>query len=232
MSFSRKYIYFFLVGILVLFVILFWIFFNIKKDFEYFEFQNLEIFFDATAKASLNSYARANSFITNWSYFGKTSTGYFPAWVFIQNNKKFSPIERGDPNLSYVVKSINWDITITPAWEWSDVNTEEQYTNISAFQAWPLIASWGVLQDFWGSWHANSDHERTILGIWKKRKMVFIFTQKISLTTAFKKISQKFPDEQFALINLDWWPSTAYFLNDATAFNTTEKLPIIFRFSR
>lgn len=204
-----------------------------------------DVFYNSWATKSIMEYYTPWSIILNGSYFGTTEFGaYYPAglweweniaccWLYLDNphgtgvSISTTP-NYDDPNLSHIVwTSSSWSILIFPrenlkrnAWPYKN-----------AFQAWPLVLSGNILQDFWKSWHAHEAHERTLLWTTKSGKVYFfISTEKISLDNVWHEIlaTWQFQDDPITVVNLDGWPSTAYY-DGLYWFRSDAKLPIIFR---
>ena len=164
--------------------------------------------------------------VVNGSYFWQTSTGtYFPAGLWKSEGVVSSKTDFSDPNLSHIVTYTNSG-NIVAIEANSDFIEGKCPMGCVAFQAWPLIASDRILVANNGSWHAQGKHERTILGIQDAHTpIIFIFTEKISLTEAGEKILGKYPNVT-DLINLDGWPSTA-FKTQIASFRWDKILPIV-----
>lgn len=198
-----------------------------------------EIFYDSQASKSVKEYYTSGSMVINGSYFWKTASGlYYPAWLwedtkhacchlFLDDGTDISTQPNSeDPNLSYIVWiSDTQNIKIFPRERFKENAWPYKYS----FQAWPLVLSGNVLQDFSRSWHANEPHERTLIGKTQSGKIFFFtFTRPIELAEVWKVIYSSFRDDPITLLNLDGWPSTAYY--DGTyGFNEHAKLPIIIR---
>lgn len=195
-----------------------------------------EVFFDSRATHTARELYTSGSTMINGSYFGQTDSGvYYPAGLWIEKWKQSYSLEQSDPNLSHVVLYRPYGDSLTIV---ANSETSEQIpmciqnpAGCTAFQAGPLVLSGGILQDFWDSWHARESHERTLIGKTQSGKVYFFVSpQKISLTQAGKEIwsDPRFQNDPITLLNLDGWPSTAYF-NGTHGFRENKKLPIFFR---
>lgn len=198
-----------------------------------------EIVYDPQATHSVKEYYESGTFILNGSYFWTTASGwYYPAGLWRHPTKSCctfsldtgSPIPSGlnldDPNLAYVVwVSIDNSVTIIPRESFQESTGSYRYT----FQAGPLVLSGNMLQAFPHSWHANESHERTLMGKTDSGRIYFfVFTEPKTLSEVGKSIQTEFSHDPITLINLDGWPSTAYY--DGTyGFRENENLPIILR---
>ncbi len=204
-----------------------------------------DVFYDSWAAKSIKEYYISWSIVLNGSYFGVTDFGaYYPAglweweniiccWLYLQNphgtGANISTVpDYSDPNLSHIVGvSLSWWVNIFPRSELK--RNAWPYKN--AFQAWPLVLSGNILQTFWDSWHANWQHERTLLGV-TKNWLVYLFVSidEVSLSEVGQKILElaEFRDDPITVINLDGGPSTAYY-DGRNWFRENVKLPIIFR---
>lgn len=192
-----------------------------------------EILFDSWANQSLYTAYETWSIVINGTYFWYTPMGiYYPAWLWIENGIEKSPMNMSDPNLSHIVFLSLGALMITPNEVWVK-SLDGCYKTIwcRAFQAGPLVLSGNILQSFPESWHANGPHERTL--IWKTesgKTYFFVFRKPRSLTEVADIIIQddRFTSDPITLLNLDGWPSTAYY-DGKNWFRENEKLPIIFR---
>ncbi len=211
----------------------------VKHDFFVFDVsKGFEMFYDSGATKPISEYYKSGSIVFNGSYFGWTRPGeYYPAGYW-EIDKKVLNIPKlwkmtypifDDPNITHIVWFSGTDMKIFA--------NEEYKRNAGpydlGFQAWPLVLSGNILQNFWDSWHANGKHERTLLGKTKSGKiLVFISTSPISLSDVWQRIlaDKRFIRDPITLLNLDGWPSTAFF-DGKNGFRQNKKLPIIFRFS-
>lgn len=200
-----------------------------------------EVLYDSRASREIHEYYTENTIVINGSYFWKTQSGvYYPAWYWespshtccvmdIWWDTRISTVPNfSDANLSHLVW-VNWkNIKIFPREEFK----ENAWPYDFAFQAWPLVLSGNIVQDFWNSWHAHEKHERTLIGKTRQGKIYFfIFPEKVSLNEVGEKIRITFENDPITLLNLDGWPSTAYF--DGTRwFREDARLPIIIRIKR
>ncbi len=171
--------------------------------------------------------------VLNGSYFWLLKSGViYPAGLWIENKATLFPLDISDPNLGYVVSYTSYKNTleIRKNSESKDQIDSCIFTSSEcfAFQAWPLVLSGNILQDFWESWHAYGKYERTL--IWKTKSgkiFFFVFPKKISLTDVAQDIlwNVLFQKDPLTLLNLDGWPSTSYM--DARSYvHPDEKLPI------
>lgn len=198
-----------------------------------------EIVYDPHATHSVKEYYISGSVILNGSYFWTTASGsYYPAglwehpWstcctLFPEDANPISTVPNfSDPNLSYIVGvSSGGVISIFPR----EALKRNAWPYTYAFQAWPLILSWNILQSFWDSWHANEPHERTLIGKTNAGKIYFfIFTEPKTLNGVGKSIQKDFSHDPITLLNLDGGPSTAYY-DGIHGFRENEKLPILIR---
>ncbi len=210
---------------------------TMHEDFFVFEATHgFEIFYDSWATKSIQEYSMSGSIVLNGSYFGWTKPWeYYPAGYWEKNGqigvipelwKQFFPIY-DDPNITHFV----W-------FSWSEIKIFENNTfkeNAGpydfAFQTWPLVLSGNTLQSFGYSWHANEKHERTLIGKTKSGKIYFFVSSfPRSLREIWEKILQddRFTQDPIIVLNLDGWPSTAYY-DGKNGFHSDKKLPIIFR---
>lgn len=198
-----------------------------------------EIFYDSGATKTIQEYYETGSVVLNGSYFGWTTSGeYYPAWLWIEHHILQHPIEQHDANISHMVfyRDYGNSISIIPNSE-SKLEIPRCLDNRAgciAFQAWPLVLSGNILQDFGFSWHANEPHERTL--IWKTQSgkiFFFISTTPITLRDAGDIIlkDSRFTIDPITVLNLDGWPSTAFF-DGVDWFRRDKKLPIIFRIKK
>lgn len=192
---------------------------------------HFEILYNSWATKSVKEHYAPGSIVLNGSYFWKTSTGYlYPAWLWIKNGKQYMPPQKDDPNLSHVVIISYGPISILPNWESQQkIDACIGVEGCLAFQGWPLVLSGNILQDFGGSWHANEPHERTL--IWRTRSwrlFFFVFSRPKTLSEVGTMIAKVFDNDPITLLNLDGWPSTAFY-DWKNGFREDEKLPIIFR---
>ena len=195
-----------------------------------------DILYDSGATKMVREYFSSGSIIINGSYFWKTSSaGIVPAWLWIENWIEKYPLRTDDPNLSHVV--IVSGSTLEIPW-----NQEAKISLAScllsyscdAFQAGPLVLSGNTLESFSDSWHTSGVYPRTLIGMTRSGKTYFfIFTTPISLHDVWEKIIQddRFTRDPLTLLNLDGWPSTAYFDGEQW-FRANEKLPIIIRIKK
>lgn len=210
---------------------------TVKNDFFVFDASNgFETFYDSGATKSISEYYKSGSLVFNGSYFGWTHPWeYYPAgyWEIDKqmihlswNWRKSLPVY-DDPNITHFVWLSGSEIHI---FENSKFNENAGQYDF-AFQAWPLVLSENMLQNFGESWHANGKHERTLLGRTKSGKVfIFISTLPVSLSEIWRKIraDNRFMYDPITVINLDGWPSTAFF-DGKNGFNSNKKLPIIIR---
>lgn len=198
-----------------------------------------EIVYDPNPSKTIKESYISGSVILNGSYFWMTASGsYYPAglwehpWstcctLFPEDANPISRVPNlSDPNLTYIVGvSSGGVISIFPR----EAFKRNAWPYTYAFQAWPLILSWNILQSFWDSWHANEPHERTLLGVTISGKTYFfVFTTPKTLLEVGKTIQQQFLYDPITLLNLDGWPSTAYY-DGIHGFRENEKLPILIR---
>ncbi len=206
-------------------------------DFFVFEAKNwFEIFYDSGATKSIWEYYITGSIVLNGSYFGWTKPGeYYPAWVWIENKKIKYPQMNSDPNITHMLFYMNYGNRVSMI---KNSDTAQMIpiclqnpAGCIAFQAWPLVLSGSILQKFWESWHANSKHERTLIGKTQSGKIYFfVSTLPRSLWEIWEKIleDERFNRDSITVLNLDGWPSTAYF-DGKNGFHLDKKLPIIIR---
>ncbi len=203
-----------------------------NPDFLVFEAKNdFDELYDSGATKSVKELYTPGSVMLNGSYFWLTDSGaYFPAWLWIEDGRKFSEMRTDDPNLSMVVSKCGtqWHIDSNDSWwKWLCKNW---YTY--AFQAWPLVLNKGwVASSFSGSWHADASHGRTMMRLTHDNRIYFfIFPKKVSLRMAWEAImkSHQFERTDIDVVNLDGWPSTAYF-DGNVGFNENSKFPIVIR---
>lgn len=205
-----------------------------------FEAKNgFEIVFDSGTTKTVSEYHTSGSIILNGSYFWVTEKRvYYPAGLWVENGIEKSPMNMTDPNLSHIVYKNNWGIYIYPNHYWVS-KTKSTWSFIdgqfsaedSAIQAWPLVLSGNILQPLWDSWHARGPHERTLIGKTQSGKVYFfIFEKPVTLPQVADIIVQddRFAIDPITLLNLDGWPSTAYY-DGENGFRENAKLPIIFR---
>ncbi len=191
-----------------------------------------EIFFDSGATHTARDYYLSGSTVINWSYFWLTDSGvYYPAGLWRSGIVELSPAIFDDPNITHVVRISRTEpqsVTIFPN---KDLLYTKWGSGDDAFQAGPLVLSGGIVQDFWQSWHALWAHERTLIGKTESGKVYFFVSRKqISLSQAGDIISRNplFQSDRIIVLNLDGWPSTAYF-DGVRGFHEDKKLPIFFR---
>lgn len=171
--------------------------------------------------------------VLNGSYFWLLKSGApYPAGLWIENETILFPLDISDPNLGYVVSYTPHKNTLEIRKNSESKNQIDSCIRNSsecfAFQAWPLVLSGNILQDFWESWHAYGKYERTLIGRTKSGKIYFfIFPKKISLTDVAQDIlwNDLFQKDLLTLLNLDGWPSTSY-MDTSGDFHSDEKLPI------
>ena len=204
-----------------------------------------DISYDSWAVKTIKEYYASWSVVINGSYFGVTDWGvYYPAGLWESEstvcctmylsrpNGWWIPIDTStngsDPNLTFVVGiSANGEVKIFPR----EALKGNVWPYKNAFQAWPLVLSGGILQDFWRSWHAQEKHERTLMGkTFSGKILFFIFTDKVTLGEVGEIISKdpRFTRDPVTLLNLDGWPSTAYY-DGVRGFREDVRLPIIFK---
>jgi len=192
-----------------------------------------DILFDSWATREIRDYYESWNTVINGSYFWYTHMGmYYPAGLWIENGIEKSPMNMSDPNLSHIVFLSLGALMIAPNEVWVH-SLDGCYHTIwcRAFQAGPLVLSGNILQSFPDSWHASGPHERTLIGKTESGKVYFIiFRKPRSLTEVADIIVQddRFTTDPITLLNLDGWPSTAYY-DGKNGFRENEKLPIIFR---
>ncbi len=210
---------------------------TMREDFFVFEAKNwFETLYDSGTTKSIQEYYMSGSIIFNGSYFGWTKPWeYYPAGYWEKNGqmgiipelwKQLLPIY-DDPNITHFVWLSGSEIKIFK----NNRFKENAGPYDSAFQAWPLVLSENTQQKFWNSWHANWKHERTLIGITQSGKIYFfVSTLPRSLWEIWEKILQdnRFIKDPITVLNLDGWPSTAYF-DGRNGFHTDKKLPIILR---
>lgn len=195
-----------------------------------------EILFDSWATQPVRDYYESWSIVINWSYFWYTPMGiWYPAWLWIENGIEKSPMNMSDPNLSHIVFLSMGALMVTPNEVWVQ-SLDGCYKTIwcRAFQAGPLVLSGNILQPFHDSWHANGLHERTLLGKTQSGKVYFfLFEKPVTLSEVGDVVVQdsRFQNDPITLLNLDGWPSTAYY-DWENGFRENEKLPIIFRINK
>ena len=204
--------------------------------FRFFSASDFDILYDSWATRSVRDLYTTGSTLINGSYFGVTASGvYFPAWLWMTEGKTFSDLMTDDPNLTHVISQCDrkWSIISNEAWLKSFCTS--WYAR--AFQAGPLVINeWQIAWDFGNSWHASGKYERTLLGLDHATGQMyfFVFSSGVSLKEASKNI---LADPLFSaqnsldVINLDGWPSTAYYDGEKW-FRENEKLPIIFRIKK
>ena len=203
-----------------------------NPDFLVFEAKNgFEVLYDSGATKSLEDLYAPGSIILNGSYFWLIDSGvYMPAWLWIEDGKKFSEMRTDDPNLSMVISRCDTHWSINNNYSWNKRYCANWWKSV--FQAWPLVLNeWLIASSFSGSWHANWFHERTMMGLTHDNEVFFfVFTKKVSLRMAWEAImkSHQFAHTDIDVVNLDGWPSTAYF-DGNTGFNENSKLPILIR---
>lgn len=210
---------------------------SIEMQYQVYEVKNgIEIWFDERAEKEIQEYYVTGSVVINGSYFGiNNSWSYYPAWLWVNNGVISNPLHTDDPNLSFAVFLTQSGVSIienshTEGWIASCL----AMTGCTGFQAGPLVLSGNVLQGFWKSWHANGKHQRTLLGLTNSGKVyIFVFPYKISLSEVWSIIQNdaRFIADSLTLLNLDGWPSTAYY-DGVHWFEKDKKLPIIFRIYR
>lgn len=193
--------------------------------------------------ASMNIAHRYSSWcqlVVNGSYFGWTRAGeYYPAWAWIINGQYMTPPPiwklsirspfvpvYDDPNITHFVGFSGSQMQIFAN---RDFQKNPRLYDF-AFQAWPLVLSGGVIEDFWRSWHAREKHERTLLGKTQSGKIFFFVS---TLPRTLDEVgSLIFDDERFShdpitVLNLDGGPSTAFF-DGKIWFHSNKRLPIVF----
>lgn len=194
-----------------------------------------EILFDSGATKKVSEYYTSWSIVINGSYFWVTESWvYYPAgyWEIARQPivipdiwKQTNPVYN-DPNITHFVGITGSAIDIFSNKEY--YGWPEIYD--SMFQSWPLVLSGNILQPFSDSWHARGPHERTLLGKTQSGKVYFfIFEKPVSLTEVADIIvkDDRFTIDPITLLNLDGWPSTAYY-DGENGFRENAKLPIIF----
>jgi hypothetical protein len=210
-----------------------------EPDFQYFEAsRGFDISYDSGATRSIREYYTSGTVILNGSYFGWTVPGeYYPAWLWIDHTVEKYPLQLDDPNLSHVVAQCGQELRIIANITWQKSPCKE---SIFAFQAWPIIAlnSINVYQfpaeyHIQKSWHTDEKHARTILWYDTDTHQIFffVFTTSVSLQWAGEHILAHpafHYRENLTLLNLDGWPSTAYY-SGQWWFHSDKKLPIIFK---
>lgn len=194
--------------------------------------RGFEIFFDSGATHTAWDYYISGSIVINGSYFWVTDSRiYYPAGLWKSGIIELSPAIFDDPNITHVVRishSEPQSMTIFP-------NKHLLYmkwgSGDDVFQAGPLVLSGNILQDFWDSWHANWEYERTLIGKTESGKVYFFVSRKrLSLTEVGEqiRIDPRFQHDPITVLNFDGWPSTAYF-DGIRWFREDKKLPIFFR---
>jgi Phosphodiester glycosidase len=195
-----------------------------------------EVFFDSGTTHTARDIYTPGSTVINWSYFWVTDSGvYYPAGLWIEKWKQSYSLEQSDPNLSHVVLYRPYGDSLTIV---ANSETSEQIpmciqnpAGCTAFQAGPLVLSGGIIQDFGKSWHANESHERTLMGKTQSGKVYFFISrQQLSLTEVGEQIARdpRFQQDPITVLNLDGWPSTAYY-DGIHGFREDKKLPIFIR---
>lgn len=208
-----------------------------SADFYLFEATHgFEIFYDSGATKSIQEYYQTGSIVINGSYFGGTKPGtYYPAGLWIENKKIKHPQMNNDPNITHTIFYMNYGNSVSII---KNSDTIEMIpiclqnpAGCFAFQSWPLVLSGNILQNFWDSWHANSKHERTLIGKTQNGKIYFfVSTFPRSLQEIWEKIltEDRFIQDPITVLNLDGGPSTAYYDGERW-FRSNKKLPIVFR---
>ena len=206
--------------------------FSNTGDFHVFEAKNgfsIDFYSGPTTAREIQS--QKKWVVLNGSYFWLTKSWTpYPAGLWIKNGWTFFPLDTTDPNLSFVVSLSGSVLEIRKNSESKDQipACQENTSGCFAFQAWPLVLSGNLLQDFWESWHAYGKYERTLIGRTQSgRIFFFVFSEKTSLTDAAQDILKNniFQKDPLTLLNLDGWPSTSY-RDDINEFHPDEKLPI------
>jgi hypothetical protein len=191
-----------------------------------------EVFFDSGATYTARDLYTPGSTVINWSYFGVTDSGvYYPAGLWRSGIDETSPAIFEDPNITHIVRISHSEpqrVTIFPN---KDLLFMKWWSEDDAFQAGPLVLSGGIIQDFGKSWHANESHERTLIGVTQSGKVYFFVSRKqLSLTEVGEQIrlDSRFWKDPITVLNLDGWPSTAYY-DGIHGFREDKKLPIFIR---
>ena len=192
----------------------------------------LEIFSDSGATHTARDLYISGSTVINGSYFWVTDSGvYYPAGLWRSGIDELSPAIFDDPNITHVVRISLTEPQIVTIFPNKELLYMKWGSGDDAFQAGPLVLSGNTLQDFWQSWHARESHERTLIGKTKTGKVYFFVSRKqISLTRAGEIIASNpiFQIDPITVLNLDGWPSTAYF-EGTLSFREDKNLPIFFR---
>jgi hypothetical protein len=193
-----------------------------EPDFQYFEApRGFDISYDSGATRSIREYYTSGTVILNGSYFGWTqSRQYYPAWLWIEQGIEKYPLQFDDPNLSHVVAKCADRLFIVDTVTWKN-NPCKNPT--FAFQAGPIIVTgsinvyqFPVEYHIPKSWHTDEKHARTILWYDTDTHQIFFFafTIPVSLQWAGERILAHpafHYRENLTLLNLDGWPSTAYY---------------------
>lgn len=209
----------------------------LKNDFFVFDVtKGFEMFYDIDVTKTISEYYKSGSIVFNGSYFGGTRPGeYYPAGYW-EIDKKVLNISKlwkmaypifDDPNITHIVWFSGTEMKIFSNEKFKENAGPYDF----GFQAWPLVLSGNILQNFWSSWHANSKHERTLIGKTQSGKIfIFISTLPLSLSEVWQKIlsDDRFTEDPITVLNLDGWPSTAFF-DWKNGFRENKKLPIVFR---
>jgi uncharacterized protein YigE (DUF2233 family) len=195
-----------------------------------------EVFFDSGATHTARDIYTPGSTVINWSYFWVTDSWlYYPAGLWSKNGqaivmpsiwKQLTPVY-DDPNITHFV-GISWsELKIFANSEFRRNSGPYDFS----FQAGPLVLSGNILQDFGKSWHANGQHERTLIGKTQSGKVYFFVSRKqLSLIEIGEQIrlDPRFWQDPITVLNLDGWPSTAYY-DGIHGFREDKKLPIFTR---
>ncbi len=191
-----------------------------------------EIFFDSGATHTARDLYVSGSIVLNGSYFWVTDSWvYYPAGLWRSGIIELSPAIFDDPNITHVVRISHTEpqnVTIFPN---KNLLYMKWGSGDDAFQAGPLVLSGNLLQDFWDSWHARWEYERTLIGKTESGKVYFFVSRKrLSLTEVGEqiRIDPRFQHDPITVLNLDGWPSTVYF-DGVLGFREDKKLPIFFR---
>lgn len=215
------------------------------SDVHIFEVRNgFDIFYNEKASKSVREYYESGTIVLNGSYFWVSSwwlyypAGYWehPSWncctLYLSDGTSVSTTTNlDDPNLSHIVS-----LSESGSIEIFSPSSMKQHTWFYTywFQTWPLVLSGNIIQSFSDSWHARGPHERTLLGKTQSGKVYFfIFEKPVSLTEVADIIVQddRFTIDPITLLNLDGWPSTAYY-DGENWFRENAQLPIIFRIKK
>ncbi len=193
-----------------------------------------EMFYDSWATHTARDYYISGTTMINGSYFGLIDSWvYYPAGLWRSGIVELSPAIYDDPNITHVVRISHTEPQSVRIFPNKHLLYMKWGSGDDAFQAGPLVLSGGIIQDFWDSWHAREAHERTLIGKTESGKIYFFLSRKqLSLTEIGEqiRIDPRFQHDPITVLNLDGWPSTAYF-DGVRGFREDKKLPIFFRIS-